>query len=138
MKRVIINQGNEAEIMYPSFYKGLGLKSKDLGKYNPSLVEFNRKMVVLKGQIRFPIVAEGKEVMLNFIMVNAFSPYTVILVQPWIHALGVMPSTLHVKVKFPIKEGVAVMKGDQKAARQCLVTVINHEIKQKEQVEPCY
>ena len=117
MKRVMINQGSGAEIMYPSLYKGLGLKSKDLGKYNPSLVEFNRKMVVLKGHIRFPIVAEGKEVMLNFIMVNAFSPYTVILAQPWIHALGVMPSTLHVKVKFPIKEGVAVMKGDQKAAR---------------------
>ena len=76
--------------------------------------------------------------MLNFIMVNAFSPYTVILAQPWIHALGVMPSTLHVKVKFLIKEGVAVMRGDRKAARQCSVTVINHEIKQKEQVEPCY
>lgn len=43
--------------------------------------------------------------------------------------MGAVPSILHVKVKFPTEEGVAVMKGDQKAARQCLVAVINHEIK---------
>ena len=68
VKRVMINQGNGIEIMYPSLYKGLDLKFEDLGK-----------MVVPKGQIRFPIVAKGKEVMENFIMVNAFSPYTMIL-----------------------------------------------------------
>ena len=79
VKRVMINQGSGTEIMYPSLYKGLDLKSKDLRKYNPSLVEFDGKMVVPKGQIRFLIVAKGKEVMVNFIMVNAFSPYTMIL-----------------------------------------------------------
>ena len=79
VKRVMINQGSGTEIMYPSLYKGLDLKSKDLRKYNPSLVEFDGKMVVPKGQIRFLIVAKGKEVMVNFIMVNAFSPYMMIL-----------------------------------------------------------
>ena len=138
VKRVMINQGSGVEIMYPSLYKGLGLKSEDLGKYNVLLVEFNRKIVVLEGQIRLPIVANGKEVMVNFIMVNAFSLYTAILAWPWIHAMGAVPSTLHVKVKFPIKKGVTVMRGDQKATCQCLVTVINHKTKQKEQVEPCY
>ena len=60
VKRVMINQGSGTEIMYPSLYKGLDLKSEDLGKYNPSLVEFDRKMVVPKGQIRFSIVAKRK------------------------------------------------------------------------------
>ena len=79
VKRVMINQGSGTEIMYPSLYKGLDLKSEDLGEYNPLLVEFDGKMVVSKGQIRFPIVAKRKEVMVNFIMVNAFSPYMMIL-----------------------------------------------------------
>ena len=48
MKRVMINQGSGTEIMYPSLYKGLDLNSEDLGKYNPSLVEFDGKMVVSK------------------------------------------------------------------------------------------
>ena len=48
VKRVMINQGSGTEIMYPSLYKGLDLNSEDLGKYNPSLVEFDGKMVVSK------------------------------------------------------------------------------------------
>ena len=81
------------------------------------------------------MVIKGKKVMVNFIVVNAFSPYTAILARPWIHTMGVVLSTLHVKVKFPTEQRVVVVKGDQKAIRQCLVAVINHEIKQKGQAE---
>ena len=43
---------------------------------------------------------EGKEVMVTFIVVNSFSPCTAILGRPWIHAMGAIPSILHMKVKF--------------------------------------
>ena len=49
--------------------------------------------------------------------------------------MGAIPSMLHMKVKFPIEDGIVVVRGDQRVARQCLVVAINHEIKQKEQVE---
>ena len=52
---------------------------------------------------------EGKEVMVTFIVVNSFSPYTAILGRPWIHAMGAVPSTLHVKIKFPTEQGVTVV-----------------------------
>ena len=74
--------------------------------------------------------------MVNVIAVNAFSPYMVILRRLWIHATRAVSSTLHVKVKFPAKEGIVVMKGDQKVALQCLVAAINYEIKKKNQVKP--
>ena len=32
VKRVMIDQGSAAEIMYPDFYKGLGLKPKKIGR----------------------------------------------------------------------------------------------------------
>ena len=38
-----------------------------------------------------------------FIVVASFSPYTAILGRPWIHAMEVVLFTLHVKVKFRIK-----------------------------------
>ena len=69
-----------------------------------------------EGQISLPIMNEGKEVMVNFIVVNAFSPYTSILGRPWIHAMGAVPSTLHMKVKFSIEVGVVVVRGDQQVA----------------------
>ena len=52
---------------------------------------------------------EGKEVMVTFIVVRSFSPYTAILGRPWINAMKVVLSTLHVRVKFPIEHGVAVV-----------------------------
>ena len=33
MKRVTVDQGSDAEIMYPDLYRGLNLKSKDLTAY---------------------------------------------------------------------------------------------------------
>lgn len=39
VKRVMIDQGSRVEMMYPDLFKGLGLKPKDLSKYNDSLVE---------------------------------------------------------------------------------------------------
>ena len=82
MKRVVVDQGNGAEIMYPNLYKGLGLKSEDLSKYNTLLVGFDGKLVMLERQIKLPMVTEGKDVEVNFIVVNTYSPYTTILGRP--------------------------------------------------------
>ncbi|XP_075640349.1 uncharacterized protein LOC142612109 [Castanea sativa] len=135
VKRVLVDKETGAEVMYPDLFKGLGLKSEDLSKYNTPLVGFDGEMVVLEGQISLPVNMEGKEVMVNFIVVNSFSPYTAILDRPWIHAMGVVPSTLHVKVKFHTDHGIAVVRGNQQVARQCLVAAVNREIKQKESTE---
>ena len=43
---------------------------------------------------------EGKEIVVTFIVVTLFSPYTTILGRPWIHAMGAVLSTLHVKINF--------------------------------------
>lgn len=112
----MIDQGNGAKIMYLDLYKGLGLKAKDLSKYDMTLVGFNGKVVVPERQIKLSVVTEGKEVRVNFIVVNAFSPYKAILGRPWIHAIGVVPSMLHQKVKFPTEDGVVVVRADQKVA----------------------
>lgn len=135
MKRVIVDQGSGVKIMYPDLYKGLWLKPEDLSKYDTPLEGFDGRIVTLEGQIKLSIVTEGKEVEVNFILVNAFSPYMAILGRPWIHAMGVVPSTLHQRIKFPTKDGVTVVRADQKMARQYLVAVINHEIKQKDQID---
>ena len=59
MKRVMIDQGSWAKIMYHDLYKGLGLKPKDLSKYDIPLVGFDRNVVVLEGQIKL-LVGYGK------------------------------------------------------------------------------
>ena len=53
MKRVMVDGGSAAEVMYPDLYKGLGLKPEDLMPYN-SLMSFDGKLVIPKGMIRLP------------------------------------------------------------------------------------
>lgn len=125
----MIDQGSGAEIMYPDLYNGLGLKLEDLSKYDIPLVGLDGKIVVPEGQIKLLVVTKGKEVMVNFIVVNTFLLYTTILGRPWIHAMGKVPSMLHQKVKFTTKDRIFVVQANQKVVRQCLVATINHEIK---------
>ena len=49
MKRVMVDQGNGAEIIYPDLYKGLNLRPEDLTAYNSLLVSFDGKVVILRG-----------------------------------------------------------------------------------------
>ena len=83
------------EIMYSDLYKGLNLKSEDLSAYDSPLVSFKGKTVTPKGQIRLPIQTGSDVVVVNFIVVDAYSPYTAIVARPWLHALGVVSFTLH-------------------------------------------
>ena len=100
VKKVMIDQGSGADVMYLDLFKGLGLKNQDLAKYDFLLVSFDRRVVIPQGQISLPVSMEGKEMIVTFIVVNSFSLYTAILGRPWIHAIGAISSTLHMKVKF--------------------------------------
>ena len=98
--------------MYPNLLRGLGLKNKDLSNYDTPLVGFDGQIMTPDGQISLPMNMEGKEVMVTFIVVNSFSSYTAILGRLWIHAMGAVPSTLHVKVKFHTEHGIAIVRGN--------------------------
>ena len=122
-----MDQGSDAEIMYPNLYKGLNLTDEDLTTYNSPLVSFEGKVFIPKGQIRLPMQAGSEVVKVDFIVINAFSPYTAIIAKPWLHALGVVSLTLHQKVKYPSEDQIEELVGDQSMAQQCLVSAILHQ-----------
>ena len=120
------DEGNGAEITYLDLFKGLGLNEEDLESYKAPLMRFDRKMVIPKGKIKLPVQVEQEEVWVDFIMVDAYSPYTAILARPWLHALGAISSTLHQKVKFLIEGQIRELRGCQALVSQCLIVAINH------------
>ena len=81
-----MDQGSGAKIMYPDLYKGLKLKLENLVNFDSLLVGFDGKKVILKGQIRLPVQVGSEVVEVDFIMVNAYSPYIAIMT-----SLGFMP-----------------------------------------------
>ena len=126
MKRVMVDQGSVAEIMYLDLYKWLSLRAEDLKPYSSPLVSFERKVIVLKGQIRLPMQTGSETVEVDFIVVDAYSPYTAIVARPWLHTLGAVSSTLHQKIKYPSIGQIEEILGDQTMARQCMVAAIRH------------
>ena len=63
----------------------------------------------------------------NFIVVNAYSPYTTIMAKPWLHTMGAIASTLHLKVKYLSRGRIEKLVGSQSIAKQCIVAVIRHQ-----------
>ena len=67
VKRVLVDQGSAAEIMYPDLFKGLNLRAEDLTPYNSPLVSFEGKVIIPKGQIRLPVQIGWETVEVDFI-----------------------------------------------------------------------
>ena len=127
VKRVMVDQSSAVEIMYPDLYKGMNLKAEDLTPYSSPLVSFEWKIIIPKGQVRLPVQTDSEVVEVDFIVVDAYSPYTAIVARPWLHTLGAVSSTLHQKVKYSFGGQIKEILGDQALARQCMVAVIQHK-----------
>ena len=112
--------------MYPDLYKGLNLKLEDLEKCDSPLVGFNERMVIPRGMIRLPVQVGDEEVQVNFIVIEAYSLYT---------ALGIVLTTLHLKVKYPTQGRVEELVESQAVARQCLVAAVRQHLLDQAPVE---
>ena len=82
LKRVLVDQGSAVEVMYLDLYKGLNLKLEDLTSYDSPLMSFEGKIVTPMVQIRLPIQTGSNMVEVDFIMVDAYSPYTAVVARP--------------------------------------------------------
>nr|XP_023886372.1 uncharacterized protein LOC111998508 [Quercus suber] len=121
VKRVMVDGGSAAEVMYPDLYKGLELKPVDLSPYSSPLMSFDGKLVIPEGMIRLPIQTGPEVVEVDFIVVNMYSPYTAIVGRSWLHTLGGVASSLHQKVKFPSGGRILETRGCQSTTRRCMV-----------------
>ena len=117
VKRVMVDQGSATEMMYPDLYKGLNLKAEDLMPYSSPLVSFEGKIIIPKGQVKLPVQTGSEVVEVDFIVVDAYSPYTAIVARPWLYTLGIVSFTLHQKVKYPSDGQIKDILGDRAMAR---------------------
>ena len=85
--------------------------------YSSPLVSFEGKIIIPKGQIKLPVQTGSETVEVDFIIVDAYSPYTAIVARHWLYTLGAISSTLHQKVKYPSGGQIKEILGDQALAR---------------------
>lgn len=83
--------------------------------------------MIPKGMIKLPVQTSNEVVEVEFIVVDAYLPYTTILAMPWLHGMGAVSSTLHMKVKYFTEGLVGELVRSQTMAKKCMVATIKHQ-----------
>ena len=121
VKRVLIDQGSFAEVMYQELYEKLGLGKSDMSKFSSPVFGFSGESTVPVGKTTLPVLAGPINLQTEFIVIQAPSPYNAIMGRSWLHKMRAIPSNLHQKLRFPTKDGIMEISGDQVAAKQCVL-----------------
>ena len=121
--RVHIDNGSSADIIYLPAFQQMKLDKKSIWPFILPLVSFTGDRIVPGGIVTLTVITGtypaqvNKET--NFLIVNCFSTYNIILGRPALNKLRTVTSTYHLKVKFPIAHRVREIRGDQVLAKEC-------------------
>jgi hypothetical protein len=136
VKRVLIDSGSSADIMYWDAFKAMQLSGEQLQPYHGTLVGFTGDQAEVMGYITllttFGIKENAKTVKVRYLVVRTpYASYNIIIGRPAFNALGAAMSTLYLAIKYPLDNGgVGTIRGDQILARQCYESSL--KIKKKE------
>ncbi|XP_077237241.1 uncharacterized protein LOC143878912 [Tasmannia lanceolata] len=117
LKKILVDNGSSAEILYYHAYKQMYIGDECLKSASSDFFGFSGKIVKVEGSIELPVLVGEPPLqafaMVNFLVVRATSAYNAILGRPDQNLLYALPSAYHQKMKFITPNGVGEIKGDQ-------------------------
>ncbi|GAV83121.1 hypothetical protein CFOL_v3_26572 [Cephalotus follicularis] len=135
MKRILIDSGSSADILYKHAFDQLRIPADQLKPVKTPLVGFTGEMIHPLGSINLSVVAgtapRQTQVEMTFLVVDTPSHYNAIIGRPGLNSMEAIVSMRHLLVKFPTRFGVGEVIGDQQAARQCYRTAVSDKGKDK-------
>ncbi|XP_057418670.1 uncharacterized protein LOC130712872 [Lotus japonicus] len=124
VRRVLLDQGSSADIIYGDAFDQLGLTDKDLIPYIGTLVGFSGGQVWVRGYIDldtiFEIDENAKLLRVRYLVIQVVASDNVIIGRNTLNHLCAVISTAHLVVKYPLMCGkVGKIAVDQRRAREC-------------------
>ncbi|XP_073039446.1 uncharacterized protein [Primulina eburnea] len=121
--RVFVDNGSSVNVIFKEALVQMDLHEYQLEAVETALFGFAGHAVYPEGEIALPLTLGmgdlRKTVMTTFTVVDAPSSYNVILGRPAMNEMKAVASTYHQKIKFPVREQVGEVKGDQPSSRRC-------------------
>ncbi|XP_070029955.1 uncharacterized protein [Nicotiana sylvestris] len=117
VKCVLVDPGSSTNIIRFRVVEQLGLLDQIISS-SRVLNGFNMASETIKGEIILPINVVGTIQNTKFHVIEGDMRYNALLGKPWIHSIRAVPSTLHQIMKFPTKDGVKTVYGEQHAAKE--------------------
>ncbi|XP_030946073.1 uncharacterized protein LOC115970605 [Quercus lobata] len=134
MHRVLVDNSSSADILYYPAFQQMRIDREWLTPMNALLVGFGGTKVFPLGAITLAVTAGDypqqitKEV--TFLVVDCSSSYNAILGRPTLNSWKAVTSTYHLMIKFPTEYGVRELWGNQIAARECYIAMLEMEDQQ--------
>ena len=128
MQRVLVDNGSLADILYYPAFQQMGIDRERLILTNAPLVSFGSTRVFPVGVVTLSVVVGDypqqitKDV--TYLVVDCSSAYNAILGRPILNSWKAVISTYHLMIKFLTDYGVGELWGNQVAARECYVAMM--------------
>nr|XP_025640917.1 uncharacterized protein LOC112735606 [Arachis hypogaea] len=124
VRKTLLDPGSSADVLFYSTFTKMKLSEKLIQPSSGELIGFSGERVPIMGHIWLKTtmgeIPMSKSIDIQYLIVNCYSPYNIILGRPALNIFRAVVSTLHLCVKFPVQENkIATVYADHQEARQC-------------------
>ncbi|XP_072086573.1 uncharacterized protein [Arachis hypogaea] len=124
VKKLLLDPGSSADVLFYSTFQKMKLSDNMLQSTGGDLVGFSGERVPILGSVWLQTTLGEQPLSktndIQYLVVDCFSPYNLIISRPFLNKFGAIVSTVHLCVKFPLQDHqVVTIHGDHKEARQC-------------------
>ncbi|XP_064999835.1 uncharacterized protein LOC135633826 [Musa acuminata AAA Group] len=129
VRRIMVDTGSSADILYFGALQKLGLARENLSPMCSALTGFTGDSISPLGAITLPLTLgtppKSKTVMTTFLVVDLPTAYNAILGRPTLNKVRAVVSTYYRTVKFQTREGVGGVTGSPQESRRCYLTSVS-------------
>ena len=117
--KVLIDNGSSLNVMPKTTLEKLPFSASRLKPSSMVVRAFDGTRREVMGEIDIPIQIGPHTCNVVFQVMDINPAYSCLLGRPWIHALGVVPSTLHQKLKFAVGGLLVIVSGEEDMLVSC-------------------
>ncbi|XP_009405170.2 uncharacterized protein LOC103988354 [Musa acuminata AAA Group] len=129
VRRIMIDTGSSADVLYSHAFQKLGLAKVALEPICSALTGFTGDSISPLGAVTLPLTLGApprtKMVMSTFLVVDLPTAYNAILGRPTLNKIRAVVSTYHQTVKFPTHTGIGEVWGSPRESRQCYLMAVS-------------
>ena len=130
--RVLIDNGSSADIILASAFDKIGIEREKLEPVNAYLRGFSGERVLPLGSIHLVLTLGDSPCQatttVRFLIVDAPSAYNMLLGWPSLNTIRAILSAYHMAIKFHTANGVRMVRGNQRVARECYLASMKQKM----------